>query len=214
MRAPLKSTAFKQVFSTLSRMSGPLSCRALREDWTADAGLASPHHGCESERSPFSAAISSPSEHQRVLRVATATLPSCRRASAPPAWRWSRRPCTFMTEVNPLHVRRDLALPLGLSAQQGMDAPIAIGRQVGDEHLDRGQPFGIGGWARFSMEARPRRRLFVVRSGSREESVRALARRYRVSPTMVQKWRKRTSTADAPMGPKEPRSTVITPPCS
>ena len=34
---------------------------------------------------------------QRVLRVATSTLPSCRRASAPPAWRWSKSPCTFMT---------------------------------------------------------------------------------------------------------------------
>ena len=45
----------------------------------------------------------------------------------------------------------------------------------------------------------------------REESVRALARRYGVSPTTVQKWRKRTTTADARMGPKEPRSTVLTP---
>ncbi|MBA9066997.1 transposase [Methylobacterium sp. RAS18] len=44
----------------------------------------------------------------------------------------------------------------------------------------------------------------------REESVRALARRYGVSPTTVQKWRKRATTADARMGPKEPRSTVLT----
>ncbi|MFB0493668.1 transposase [Methylobacterium sp. OAE515] len=44
----------------------------------------------------------------------------------------------------------------------------------------------------------------------REESVRALAKRYGVSPTTVQKWRKRTSTADARMAPKEPRSTVLT----
>src|SRR3712207_121986 len=44
----------------------------------------------------------------------------------------------------------------------------------------------------------------------RQESVRALAKRYGVSPTTVQKWRKRTSTADAQMGPKEPRSTVLT----
>ncbi|TXM95727.1 helix-turn-helix domain-containing protein, partial [Methylobacterium sp. WL64] len=34
----------------------------------------------------------------------------------------------------------------------------------------------------------------------REESVRSLAKRYGVSPTTVQKWRKRTSTADARMG--------------
>ena len=45
----------------------------------------------------------------------------------------------------------------------------------------------------------------------RQESVRALAKRYGVSPTTVQKWRKRTTTADAPMGPKEVRSTVLSP---
>ena len=45
---------------------------------------------------------------------------------------------------------------------------------------------------------------------AREESVRALARRYGVSPTTVQKWRKRGTTADARMGPKEIRSTVLT----
>ena len=44
-----------------------------------------------------------------------------------------------------------------------------------------------------------------------QASVRALARRHGISPTTVQKWRKRTSTADAPMGPKHPRSTVLTP---
>ena len=45
----------------------------------------------------------------------------------------------------------------------------------------------------------------------RQESVRALARRYGASPTTVQKWRKRSTTADAKMGPKEARSTVLTP---
>jgi len=45
----------------------------------------------------------------------------------------------------------------------------------------------------------------------RQESVRALARRYGVSPTTVQKWRKRATTADARMGPKGARSTVLTP---
>ena len=44
----------------------------------------------------------------------------------------------------------------------------------------------------------------------RQESVRALARRFGVSPTTVQKWRKRETTADAKMGPKEARSTVLT----
>ena len=37
-----------------------------------------------------------------------------------------------------------------------------------------------------------------------------LARRFGVSPTTVQKWRKRETTADARMGP-EPWSTVLTP---
>jgi transposase-like protein len=44
---------------------------------------------------------------------------------------------------------------------------------------------------------------------AREESVRALARRYGVSPTTVQKWRKRTTVADERMGPKPVRSTVL-----
>jgi hypothetical protein len=39
--------------------------------------------------------------------------------------------------------------------------------------------------------------------------VRALARRYGISPTTVQKWRKRQTVADAPMGPKQARSTVL-----
>ena len=43
-----------------------------------------------------------------------------------------------------------------------------------------------------------------------EESVRALARRYGISPTTVQKWRKRDTVADHPMGPTEPHSTVLT----
>jgi transposase InsO family protein len=44
-----------------------------------------------------------------------------------------------------------------------------------------------------------------------QESVRALARRYGISPTTVQKWKKRTHVADAPMGPKEARSSVLSP---
>src|SRR4028118_1009963 len=43
-----------------------------------------------------------------------------------------------------------------------------------------------------------------------EESVRALAKRYGISPTTVQKWRKRTSVADQPMGLAEPHSTTLT----
>src|SRR5215212_7445680 len=43
-----------------------------------------------------------------------------------------------------------------------------------------------------------------------QESVRALARRHGISPATVQKWRRRQSTADAAMGPKQARSPVPT----
>lgn len=46
---------------------------------------------------------------------------------------------------------------------------------------------------------------------SSAESVRTLARRYGVNPKTVLKWRRRMSVADAPMGPKVRRSTVLTP---
>ena len=42
-----------------------------------------------------------------------------------------------------------------------------------------------------------------------QESVRALARRYGLSPTTVQKWRKRQTVTDERMGPTQPRSTVL-----
>ena len=42
-----------------------------------------------------------------------------------------------------------------------------------------------------------------------QESLQALAQRHSTDPKTVAKWRKRTTTADAPMGPK-PASTVLT----
>jgi transposase-like protein len=44
---------------------------------------------------------------------------------------------------------------------------------------------------------------------AREESVRALAKCYGISPTTVQKWRKRQTVTDERMGPKQVRSTVL-----
>lgn len=44
-----------------------------------------------------------------------------------------------------------------------------------------------------------------------KKSSRALAVQYGLNPKTVRKWRKRTTTADAPMGPKAPKSTVLTP---
>src|SRR5215204_6428120 len=43
-----------------------------------------------------------------------------------------------------------------------------------------------------------------------KEKTNALAERYGLTRTTVTKWRARTSTADAPMGPRNPRSTVLT----
>lgn len=42
-----------------------------------------------------------------------------------------------------------------------------------------------------------------------QESLRALAKRYGINPKTVAKWKKRTSVADLPTGPKQPRSTVL-----
>ncbi len=43
-----------------------------------------------------------------------------------------------------------------------------------------------------------------------KETSSALAQRYGLSRTTVVKWRARTTTADAPMGPRAPHSTVLT----
>ena len=51
------------------------------------------------------------------------------------------------------------------------------------------------------------RRALQLRQGS----VGALARRFGVSPTAVQEWRRRAATADARVGPRGPRSTVPAP---
>jgi transposase-like protein len=42
-----------------------------------------------------------------------------------------------------------------------------------------------------------------------QASLRELAARYGINPKTVAKWRRRGSVCDARMGPKEPRSTVL-----
>src|SRR5437868_11590094 len=42
-----------------------------------------------------------------------------------------------------------------------------------------------------------------------QESLRVLAGRYGINPKTVAKWKKRSSAADLPTGPKEPRSPVL-----
>ena len=42
-----------------------------------------------------------------------------------------------------------------------------------------------------------------------KRTLRALAKRYGINPKTVAKWRQRSSVADRPTGPREPRSTVL-----
>lgn len=42
-----------------------------------------------------------------------------------------------------------------------------------------------------------------------EESLRTLAKRYGINQKTVLKWKNRTSVADLPTGPKDPKSTVL-----
>src|SRR5215218_6916327 len=42
-----------------------------------------------------------------------------------------------------------------------------------------------------------------------QESLRALAKRYGINQKTVAKWKNRSSVADLPTGPKEPKSTVL-----
>src|ERR687891_1717022 len=44
----------------------------------------------------------------------------------------------------------------------------------------------------------------------RQASLAKLAKRYDLNPKTVATWQKRTQVHDAPMGPKQPRSTVLT----
>src|SRR3954451_4821019 len=43
-----------------------------------------------------------------------------------------------------------------------------------------------------------------------EASLRTLAKRYGINPKTVAKWKRRTSVADRPTGPQEPKSTGLT----
>jgi hypothetical protein len=42
-----------------------------------------------------------------------------------------------------------------------------------------------------------------------QESLRKLSKRYGIDPNTVAKWKGRTSVADLPTGPKDPKSTVL-----
>lgn len=59
-----------------------------------------------------------------------------------------------------------------------------------------------------SARTTPRIRAELQRS---KEKTSTLAQRYGLSRTTVTKWRSRTTTADAPMGPSQSKSTVLSP---
>ena len=59
-----------------------------------------------------------------------------------------------------------------------------------------------------SVRTTPRIRAELQRS---KEKTSILARRYGLSRTTVTRWRSRTTTADAPMGPSMPKSTLLSP---
>ena len=65
-------------------------------------------------------------------------------------------------------------------------------------------------WQQVFTAQPARRREFEPSSKRRKRATRALAARYGLNPKTVAKWRRRTTTADAPMGPSRPRSTVLT----
>jgi transposase-like protein len=59
-----------------------------------------------------------------------------------------------------------------------------------------------------SARTTPQIRAELQRS---QEKTSVLAQRYGLSRTTVTKWRSLTTTADAPMGPTKPKSTVLSP---
>ena len=65
-------------------------------------------------------------------------------------------------------------------------------------------------YGRWCSRQRPHNAASSSRAPSVEREDQRIAERYGLSVTTVTKWRARTSTADAPMGPRSPRSTVLT----
>ena len=47
----------------------------------------------------------------------------------------------------------------------------------------------------------------VIQHG--QANIRTLAEHYGINPKTVAKWKRRTHVADAPMGPKDPGSTIL-----
>ena len=66
----------------------------------------------------------------------------------------------------------------------------------------------MGGFLHGSARTTPRVRAELQAS---KEKTSLLAKQYGLSRTTVEKWRRRSTTSDARMGPRHPKSTVLTP---
>ena len=66
-------------------------------------------------------------------------------------------------------------------------------------------------WDKYYTGAPARQRRCVEQYNISQASLIRLAERYALNPKTVAKWKKRSFVHDAPMGPKAPRSTVLTP---
>src|SRR5258708_16631509 len=64
-------------------------------------------------------------------------------------------------------------------------------------------------WARFSHGSATTTEAVRRAIQHYQESLKALARRHGINPKTVAKWKKRTTAADLPTGPKEAKSTVL-----
>src|SRR5680860_1060309 len=66
-------------------------------------------------------------------------------------------------------------------------------------------------WDRFYTAAPATMHAIRAALQRSQASIAALAQRFALNPKTVHKWKRRDFVHDAPMGPKTPRSTVLTP---
>jgi DNA-binding transcriptional regulator YiaG len=64
-------------------------------------------------------------------------------------------------------------------------------------------------WAKFSIASATTTEAIRRAIQNNQVSLRALAERHGINPKTVAKWRKRDTTADRPMGPRAPHSTML-----
>lgn len=63
-----------------------------------------------------------------------------------PGMAFEEKPVRLHDPVDPLHVHRRAALLAALTPEERMDAPVAVGRLTGDQHLDLGNKLCLGLW--------------------------------------------------------------------